>query len=59
MATADVNVTDNVTDVAKFMTIDVKLRGLKQFQFRMGIVLLLFHLASWVSPVQIIINPED
>lgn len=55
MATADVN----VTDVAKFMTIDVKLRGLKQFQFRMGIVLLLFHLASWVSPVQIIINPED
>lgn len=55
MARADVH----MGDVAKYMTIDVKLTGLKRFQFRMWVVLMLFRIAAWVSPVQITINPED
>lgn len=55
MATADVH----MGDVAKHLSIDVKLTGLKRFRFRMCIVLLLFKIAAWISPVQIMIDPED
>jgi len=55
MARADIR----MADVARYMTIDVKLTGLKRFQFRMWVVLMLFRIAAWVSPVQIMIDPED
>lgn len=55
MATANVH----IGDVAKHLSIDVKLIGMRRFRFRMCVVLLLFRIASWISPVQIMINPED
>ena len=48
-----------MADIAKLMTIDVKLTALRQFLFRMWIVLMLFRVAALFSPVQILLNPED
>jgi hypothetical protein len=43
----------HINDLTSSVKMEVKIRGMGQFRFRMWIVVCLLRIVSWVSPIEV------